>query len=196
MINSHSARGQAMVSAAALVPTAAICAPIAHYGTDIAGTVFAALGIYFMAALAVAARTRQRLWWAMGLTVAALAAEGFVLDVAGDTDMGLQAVLIFLIPIAYVAAWGIARRRNARWWKVGLPFAAITVIVPLRVIGAVLISDGHTSPASFWLLWPGAVAAGSLVCWAADAAAERASRSRVRSVAEAAEVPSARCAAD
>lgn len=196
MINSTSARTQALVSAAALVPTVAICAPMAHYGTDIAGTVFAALGIYFMAVLAVAARTRRRLWWAMGLTVAALAAEGFVLDVAGDTDMGLQAVLIFLIPIAYVAAWGVARRHNAHWWKVGLPLAAVTVIVPLRVIAAVLISDGHTSPVSFWLLWPGVVAAGSLACWATDVAAERASRRRGSFAAEAAGVVSARGAAN
>lgn len=181
MINFASARNQAVASAAALVPTAAICAPMAARGADIAGTVFAALGIYFIAVLALAARTRRRLWWALGLTAAALAIEWFVLGVAGDTDMGLQTALLFLIPIAYVAAWGIARRHNARWWKIGLPLAAITVIAPLRGIAAVLISDGHASPMSFWLWWPGVVTAGSLVCWAADATAQRVNRVRTRS---------------
>lgn len=180
MIDFTSRRTQAVASAAALLPSLAICAPIAHYGTDIAGFVVAALGVYFMAVLAVAARSRRRLWWALAVTIASLAVEGFLLDVAGDTDLRLQGAILFSIPIAYVAAWGIARRRNARWWKVGLPLAAITVIVPLRFAAGVMISDGHPSPMSFWLFWPGVVAAGSVVCWVADARAERTNRNAGR----------------
>lgn len=190
MFTFTSARTQAMASAAALLPTLAICAPMAHYGSNIAGAVFAALGIYFIAVLALAARSRRRLWWALGVAIAALAVEGFVLDIAGDAAMGLQTAILVLIPIAYVAAWGIARRRNPHWWKLGLPLAALTVIVPLRAMAFILIGDGHTSPVVFWLVWPGVVALGSLVCWAADAWEVRANERRGRLAA--AEAPGAR----
>lgn len=173
MNTAASTRNQALVGAAALAPTLAIWPLLAHFGTADLGFMFAGLGIYFIAVLAVVARSRRRLWWALGITVAALAVEGFVLSIAGETDMGLQTATAVLIPIAYVAAWGIARRRNPLWWKVGLPLAAISVIIPLSAWALYLIGSGHTSAAMFWLLWPGVVALGSLVCWAADARAAR-----------------------
>ena len=71
----------------------------------------------------------QRRRWALGVTAAGLAAETTLLMMS-DHDLGLQAALFCAVPVAYVAAWGIARRANPRWWKTGLPLAAITAIIP------------------------------------------------------------------
>lgn len=161
-------RLQAIASAALLLPTVAIFAPVARYGIDFVGWAYLASGAYFLAVLALVARSRRRRRWALAIAATVFAAEATMVMVVGNAGLGVQASIFFVIPIAYVAAWGIARRQNPRWWKVGLPLAAIALIVPLRMIASASLGDGHLTMLSAWLAWPGVVALGSAVCWAVD----------------------------
>lgn len=164
---------RAWAGAAALLPTLAIYAPIASFGRDFVGIAFLAAGAYFLAVLALVARSPRRRRWALAIAAAALAVEASLLMFIGGTDMGLQAAIIIVIPIAYIAAWGVARRQHPRWWKVGLPLAAITVVAPIRIIGMEWLTDNRMPLLAGWALSPGVVALGCLICWAVDRRAGR-----------------------
>lgn len=168
------AKTQAIASALALVPTLALYAPIARFGGDSSAWAFIASGPYFLAVLAVAARSRRRRRWALSVAAATFTAEVALLLILGDGTPGAQAVFLTVTPIAYAIAWGIARRNDPRWWKVGLTLAAILAMLPLRVVTmAHWDAVGHTAALTFWLSWPGIVALGCLACWAAELRASR-----------------------
>lgn len=160
------AKNQAMASALMLLPTVALYLPIARFG-DASVLAFWASGPYFLAVLAVVARSRRRRRWALPIAAMTFITEAAVLLTVGD-DRALIMIL-FVTPIAYVSAWGVARRREPRWWKVGLPLAAILVVLPLRAVSmAQWDAVGDVAALTFWLSWPGVVALGCLVCWIAD----------------------------
>lgn len=171
--NRTAPRTQALLSAALLLPTLAIYAPIGLNNDFFVEFAFAASGGYFLAALAVVARSRPRRWWALAIAAATLVAEGLILMVSTDADMGLQTAFFVVAPVGYVAAWGVARRHSG-WWRSGLPLAAVTVIV-LRVA---LLWDAYDSTVLrawwwWWLLWPAITTLGCLACWAVDLRAAR-----------------------
>lgn len=172
------AKTQAVASALALLPTLALYAPIARFGGDSSAWAFIASGPYFLAVLAVTARSRRRRRWALSVAAATFTAEVALLLLLGEGTLGAQAAFLTVTPIAYAMAWGIARRNDPRWWKVGLTLAAILAMLPLRVVAmAHWDAVGPTAAFTFWLSWPGIVAFGCLACWAADL---RASRARAR----------------
>ena len=158
---------QARKGAALLLPTIAFYAPVAHFGIDFTAWALLASAAYLLAVLHRVALSPRRRRWALGVTATGLAAETTLLMMS-DHDLGLQAALFCAVPVAYVAAWGIARRANPRWWKTGLPLAAITAIIPVRAAALAWTASGHLLVASLWLSSPGVVALGCLVCWAID----------------------------
>lgn len=172
----------AKATAAILLPTLAIYAPIAHFGSDVAWVAFLGAGAYFLRLLALVARSPRRRRWALGLAAAALAVEATILMVLGDNDLGLQAAVFFVLPTAYIAAWGIARRRNTLWWTRGLPLAALTAVLPIRIAASEVVSAGSPSFLTFWILGPGVVVVGSLICWAFDLGEGRADNRGNRAV--------------
>lgn len=83
-------------------------------------------------------------------------------------------VLIFL---GYVAAWGVARRRNSVW-LVGL-VGAVAVGVVVRWINRAEIVDVFKAPSSWinaWAVEMGAFVLACLICWVVDAIASAARR--------------------
>lgn len=163
---------QAIASAVLLLPTVAFYLPVARHGDTSTWALWAS-GPYYLAILALVARSRRRRWRALLVAALTFLTEVAVLVIAGiDNDTGTQVVIFVFIcatPLAYTAAWGIARRQHPRWWKAGLPLAAILVIPPLRVLTmAHWGASGSAAALNFWLSWPGIVALGSLVCWIAD----------------------------
>ena len=159
---------QAWKGAALLMPTLAFWAPVVHYGLDFVGWAFLGVAAYFPAVLRRVALSPRRRRWALGVAAAGLAGEAALLLTINDHELGLQSALFCAIPIAYVAAWGIARRTDARWWKTGLPLAALIVVIPVRAAALAWIASGHLLMASMWLCWPGIVTLGCLVCWAIE----------------------------
>ncbi|MCB9408786.1 hypothetical protein [Mycolicibacterium sp.] len=105
---------------------------------------------------------------ALGVTAAGLAAGDDTADDERPRSRLLQAALFCAVPVAYVAAWGIARRANPSLVEDRLPLAAITAIIPVRAAALAWTASGHLLVASLWLSWPGVVALGCLVCWAID----------------------------
>ena len=173
--NRTAPRTQALLSAALLLPTLAIYAPIGLNNDFFVEFAFAASGGYFLAALAVVARSRPRRWWALAIAATTLVAEGLlVMVVSTDADLGLQTAFMVVAPVGYVAAWGVARRHSG-WWKSGLPLAAVTV----SVLRFALLVDAYDSTGTvlqawwWWLLWPGITTLGCLACWAVDLRAAR-----------------------
>lgn len=171
---------QAVASAALALPTLAFYAPIIK-GEGFSGLAFAVSGVYFLAVLAVVARSRRRRWQALVIAAATLAVEisvfVLVLDDNSMNDIGyLATAAVCALPTGYVAAWGVARRQHPMWWKAGLPLAAVAVILPLRAAAFAALGSNHTLVQSWWmwwLIWPAAVVLGCVVCWAVDAWADR-----------------------
>lgn len=173
-----SPKTQAVTSASFLLPTLAFFAPIVK-DADFSGIAFAVSGVYFLAILAVVARSRRRRWQALFVAAVALAVEilGFVLVLDHNSldDIGyLTMAVIVATPVGYVAAWGVARRQHPLWWRAGLPLAAVVVILPLRAAVFAIWGANDAMLQSWWtwwLLWPATVALGCVVCWAVDARA-------------------------
>lgn len=127
-------------------------------------------GVYLLAVIVVTARSQARRNWALLVAGAVLAidlAQTWYATSPDTPKMTPAAFIVFRwsLTVGYVAAWGIARRLDARW-LVGLPLAAIAVIALLVPL------DLFTTYANWfqnWSVWIGVFVVGCLICWLLDA---------------------------
>lgn len=129
--------------------------------------------LYFLAVLAVVARTPHRR--VLALTVGSAAALSdliltWILASRAYHDAftpPLRIAIWSAVLTCYVAAWGLARRNHDRW-RIGLGVAA-GVMVTLQVIDYnVDYSGWYLSWYLSWFFFPGTFVVGCLVCWAFD----------------------------
>ncbi len=136
----------------------------------------AATDVYFIVVVAVRGRTTTTRITAalLGLLASMLdlvtlalvyyTDYGAVLQWIGNAGSGLSLLL-------FVAAWGVARRRDSTWYFGMIPAVIIAVLTSLAyqlewanaVLGAWLLS-WYVG----WILWVGAFVVGCLCCWAFD----------------------------
>ncbi len=179
-------RSQTLLSAALLVPpmlfffAAWLFGP---YDRDSRSTVIAivtaAYGLYFLAVIAVAARSHTSRTTALAIGSMTIASDIVVgwfsvsPSYRGDLPKVAWALIFAAFLIAYIVTWGIARRQHKRWiW--GLIPASVVVLTYGVGFGSSLITWG---PLRAWLSSIGVFAVGSLFCWAFDYRARSKSRS-------------------
>ena len=182
----------AMISAALIVPSLIAFGAVYNIKTFDSPWqpwwIFMALNAYFVVCVALRARTDGRRAPAALLALSAAAVYGFVTSPSPVWGLGalLQTAMTngaiswsdsstyllwasrvpALVIILYVAAWGLARRRNAAW---GLGLAVTVVLVSLTT----WYGETHWHPAlgwfGLWLAEVGVLVLGCMVCWILDA---------------------------
>ena len=174
---------QALVSAALVLPTVVIwclraLASDLDWSVDIlklwslAWT--AVLGGYFVAVVAVFARTAARRLPAVIMGIAAT-----VLDVGGSAVTSFASytgavewvdrILTAVTLVGFVVAWGIARRQNPKW-AIGLaPTLVVAVLITVLYSSGLLYRAVGTAWIAYWAVWIGAFLLGCLICWGFDA---------------------------
>ncbi len=174
---------QALVSAALVLPTVVIwylraLASDLDWSVDIlklwslAWT--AVLGGYFVAVVAVFARTAARRLPAVIMGIAAT-----VLDVGGSAVTSFASytgavewvdrILTAVTLVGFVAAWGIARRQTPKW-AIGLaPTLVVAVLITVLYSSGLLYRAVGTAWIAYWAVWIGAFLLGCLICWGFDA---------------------------
>ena len=133
------------------------------------------LGAYFVAVVGLRARTGARRLPAVVMGLAAL-----VLDVGGwalasySSGSGpiqwVDRILTVVTLVLFVAAWGVARRRTAKW-VIGLaPALLIAIAVPaLTASDWLYIIDVGAPWLAYMTVWIGCFLLGCLACWGFDA---------------------------
>ena len=132
------------------------------------------LGSYFVAVVAVRARTAARRPPAVTMGVAAT-----VLDVGGSALVSyatysgpvqwLDRILTVVTLVLFVAAWGVARRRTSKWVIGLVPTVIIAVLVPVLSASDWLYTALGTPWIAYLAVWIGAFLLGCVICWGFDA---------------------------
>lgn len=134
----------------------------------------AVLGGYFVAVVAVLARTAARRLPAVAMGIALTVIEvGFAAVTSFGSYTGVvewaDRILTVVILVGFVAAWGVARRRTPRW-AIGLvPTLALGVLVSALYASGWLYRAVGTVWIAYWAVWIGAFLLGCLICWGFDA---------------------------
>ncbi len=181
--NRRSTIPQALVNAALVLPTVVIwylraLASDLDWSVDISKlwslAWTAVLGCYFVAVVAVYARTAAQRLPAVITGIAAT-----VLDVGGSAVTSFASytgavewadrILTVVTLVGFVGAWGIARRQTPKW-VIGLaPTLVVTVLITLLYSSGLLCRTVGTAWIAYWAVWIGAFLLGCLICWGFDA---------------------------
>jgi hypothetical protein len=167
---------QAAITAALVAPQLAMYGALSaisvsdgHERAAIWGVFSLTYGIYFLSMLALTARDRRLMPWALltggvGVLVDTVF-TWYVLSPLALATANAAGVVYTLVIVLYVGAWGIARRQH-RNWVIGLPLTAL--FAGACQIG---IYAQYGAPTWFaaWALYVGVFVVGCLVCWAFDA---------------------------
>lgn len=143
------------------------------------------LGAYFVAVVAVRARTAAR------LPAVVMAVAAMVLDVGGSAlswyasasgpAQWVDRILTVVTLVLFVAAWGVARRQTPKW-VIGLaPALVIAIAVPVLTASDWLyIIDIGAPWLAYTCVWIGSFLLGCLACWGFDAMGSSASSPETR----------------
>lgn len=143
------------------------------------------LALYFVVVVACWARPRRRLAAlavAVGVAVFDTARSGVSHQLlqGGELDVSAQSAFVLpdwfypvsdvLILVGYVAAWGLARRRN-NIWVAGLVGAVVSALVVRRIHQTEVIDvfKASSSWINAWAVYIGGFVLSCLICWALDA---------------------------
>ena len=134
-----------------------------------------ALGAYFLAVVAVRARTAARRLPAMIMGVAAMVLDfgGSALALYSSPSGPVQwvdRILTVVTIVLFVAAWGVARRHTPKW-VIGLaPALVIAIAVPVLTASDWLYLIDVGAPwLAYMSVWIGSFLLGCLACWGFDA---------------------------
>lgn len=150
------------------------------------------LAVYFVVVVACWARPGRRLPAVAIAGVVALfdtVQSGITHQLLRGGELDLSARPSFVLPdwfypaahvlifVGYVAAWGVARRRNTIW-SVGLAGAVVAAMVVRWILetDAVDVFKASSSWINAWAVEVGAFVLACLICWAVDAIASAARR--------------------
>ena len=154
-----------------LLPTVAFYLPVARHGDTSTWALWAS-GPYYLAILALVARSRRRRWRALLVAALTFLTEVAVLVIAGiDNDTGTQVVILcssarHRSPTPRHGASPAASTRAGG--KPACPWQQSLSYCPAGAHHGPLGRQRSAAALNFWLSWPGIVALGSLVCWIAD----------------------------
>jgi peptidoglycan/LPS O-acetylase OafA/YrhL len=142
------------------------------------------IDVYFVAMVAIFARNSRRRMPALATAVVAsvldLADTALVSFVLGSELLRwADRVLIVVMLVLFVSAWGIARRRRPLW-VIGLAPTFVIAIGLAALYASDWLYDTFTGVyIVFWVLWIGGFLLCSVICWGFDALSS-AARSKER----------------
>ncbi len=134
----------------------------------------AVLGIYFVAVVALFARTAARrlpaviVGTAVTILDVGIAAVTSFASYTGVVEWADRLMTVVTL-VGFVAAWGIARRQTPKW-AIGLaPTLVVAVLIAVLSASGLLYRTIGTAWVAYWVVWIGAFVLGCLICWGFDA---------------------------